>query len=204
VYLLAAAGESCAARRATFRASKAYTLRTVHETESPDADITDLIRRGMHREAFELILDRYERKVFHLSLSYLRERATAEDIAQDALLRVWAGLPSYDGRSTLSAWITVITRNACLSELRRARRRDFSLDAVAEPPAPRQAGDAQIDCEALLTRLPDAQRQAVTLFYLEGKSYVETARLLDMPINTLRSHLHRARHRMAKMLGGLS
>ena len=59
--------------------------------------------------------------------------------------------------------------------------------------------DRRLDCETLVEALPEPQRRVVRLFYLEERSYEQVAAMLDMPINTVRSHLHRARKRLAEM-----
>lgn len=172
-----------------------------------DAEVCRLLRGGRREGAFELLLERFQGKVFRLALSYLGSRSDAEDLAQDAFVRVWQALPRYDGRASFSTWIYVIARNACLSELRRRRLRPTSpLDDAVEPQAEGlpagPAADVRLDCVALLRTLPERQRRVVSLFYLEGRSYEQVAAMLEMPLNTVRSHLHRARRRMALSLGG--
>lgn len=179
----------------------------MHQGSLADAEVCRLLQGGQREPAFELLVERFQGKVFRLALSYLGSRCDAEDLAQDAFVRVWRALPGYDGRASFSTWIYVITRNACLSELRRRRLRPTSpLDEAAEPlpagPPAGPASDARLDCVALLLALPENQRQVVSLFYLEGRSYEQVAAMLGMPLNTVRSHLHRARRRLALSLGG--
>src|SRR5687767_9340264 len=92
-----------------------------------DADVHLRLRAGDYRAAFEIVLPRYRERVFRLALSMLANRAEAEDIAQDIFLRVWRALPAYSGRAALSTWIYAISRNACLSQIRK-RRPQVSLD----------------------------------------------------------------------------
>lgn len=181
----------------------------MHEGGLPDADaeVCRLLQGGQRERAFVLLLERFQGKVFRLALSYLRSPSDAEDLAQDAFVRVWRALPFYDGRASFSTWIYVITRNACLSELRRRRQRlTVPLEEAAEPrpaegPPASPASDLRLDCIALLRTLPESQRRVVSLFYLEERSYEQVAASLDMPLNTVRSHLHRARRRLALSLG---
>jgi RNA polymerase sigma-70 factor, ECF subfamily len=173
----------------------------VVEPTSPDAEVCRLLAEGRRDQAFERLLEAYRHKVFRLALGYVRDAADAEDLAQEAFVRLWRALPLYDGRASFSTWLYVIARNACLSELRRrGLRPTTALDGVAEPAAPAPASpgaDARIDCEALVDTLPEPARQVVRLFYLEDRSYDEVAAMLGMPVNTVRSHLHRARKRLA-------
>ncbi|HMO65964.1 MAG TPA: sigma-70 family RNA polymerase sigma factor [Verrucomicrobiota bacterium] len=172
-----------------------------------EADIRQELAAGRHREAFERIVDRFQQKVFHLALSMTRHEATAADLAQESLLRVWKALPAYDGRASLSTWIYTITRNACLTELARAARRPaVSLDApesagtLESLAAPEPAGaGAGSDLAALLDRLPDKYRQVLRLFHLEGRSGEETAALLGQPLGTVKTNLFRARKELARL-----
>lgn len=141
-----------------------------------------------------------QRKVYRLALSFVRSPSDAEDLAQEAFVRVWHAPPLYDGRASFSTWIYAITRNACLSELRRRRyRRVEPLDGTAPERSvvASSTWDSRLECAALVETLSERQRQIVTLFYLEERSYEEVARMLDMPVTTVRSHLHRARRQMA-------
>jgi RNA polymerase sigma-70 factor (ECF subfamily) len=153
------------------------------------------------RQAFDLIVKQYQTKVFHLAFSILGNREQAEDASQEILLRIWRALPAYRGTSALSTWIFSIARNASLTALKRdASRRTISLEesgiqaAAAGHPAP---GRSSADLEALVAELPEKQRQVIVLFYMEEKSYEEVARLLDMPLGTVKTHLFRARKELA-------
>jgi RNA polymerase sigma-70 factor, ECF subfamily len=168
-----------------------------------DADIHERLQARQYREAFALLLPRYRDKVFRLTYSMLRTRATAEDITQDVLLRIWRALPGYAGQSSLSTWIYAISRNACLSELRK-RRPQVSLDED-EDGVHTEIGTADPDDSAtlsvtqLLDQLPERYRQAVVLFYMEDKSYEQTASSLGLPLGTVKALLHRARKRLIEL-----
>lgn len=172
-----------------------------------ETEIRKLLDAGEHREAFERIVDAFQEKTFHLALSLTRNHATARDLAQDSLLRVWKALPSYNGTASLSTWIYTITRNCCLTELARARRRQalsldepdsaLNADTLAAPDLPEATSG--LDVEAMLSRLPERTHRVVRLFYLEQKSYEETAALLGVPLGTLKTLLFRARKELARM-----
>ena len=167
----------------------------------PDTEVSRLVADGRLDQAFEQLLAAYRTKVYRLAFSFVRNPADAEDLAQEAFVRLWRALPSYDGRASFSTWLYVIARNACLSELRRRGVRPVSaIEDAGEPAVPSSgpSAEARLDCEALVETLPEPQRQVVRLFYLEERSYEQVAAMLDMPINTVRSHLHRARKRLAQ------
>jgi RNA polymerase sigma-70 factor (ECF subfamily) len=175
----------------------------VSEQSSPDAEVRRLLAEGRHDRAFERLLATYRGRVYRLALGFVREPADAEDLAQEAFVRLWRALPLYDGRAAFSTWLYVIARNACLNEVRRRGLRPTTpLAEDAEPVAGTSWAppiDRRLDCETLVEALPEPQRLIVRLFYLEERSYEQVAAMLDMPINTVRSHLHRARKRLAEM-----
>ena len=171
-----------------------------------DEAIIQLVQAGRAQEAFERLVPAYRRRVFGLAYSILHDRAAAEDLAQEVFVKLWQALPRYDGRAQLSTWIYAITRNAAVSALR-SRRRTVSLSdedvrAEAEGIA-RETADSPDDA-ALRRRieaLPEKQRQAVTLYYLDERPVDEVAAMMGIPVNTAKTHLHRARASLAAALG---
>jgi RNA polymerase sigma-70 factor (ECF subfamily) len=173
-----------------------------------DADIQERLSSKQYREAFALLLPRYRDKVFRLIFSMLRDRAQAEDCTQDVLLRVWKALPGFAGQSQLSTWIYAIAKNGALSEIRK-RKPTVSLDqnddedsynpAVAALAAPEADDSATVSVGQLLDQLPERYRQAVVLFYMEDKSYEQTATSLGLPLGTVKALLHRARKRLIEL-----
>jgi RNA polymerase sigma-70 factor (ECF subfamily) len=187
-----------------FRPAPGITRRVPDES-SPDAEVCRRLAAGERERAFERLLTAYRGRVYRLALSVVRTPADAEDLAQEAFVRLWRALPLYDGRASFSTWLYVIARNACLSELRRRGARPTAPleDDAADPAGPSPSAsriDSQIDCETLVDMLDEPQRRIVRLFYLEERSYEQVAEMLDMPINTVRSHLHRARKRLAGLM----
>lgn len=169
-----------------------------------DDAIAKLIQAGRAGEAFERLVPAYRRRVFGLAYSLLRDRAAAEDLAQEVFVKLWQALPKYDGRAQLSTWIYAITRNAAISALR-SRRRNLStsdpavlgeVEAVAAPPAAQDDPALWRQVEAL----PEKQRQAVILYYQDERPVEEVAQMMGLPVNTVKTHLHRARASLAAAL----
>jgi RNA polymerase sigma-70 factor (ECF subfamily) len=115
-------------------------------------------------------------------------------------------LPGYGAQASLSTWIYAISRNACLSELRK-RRAMVSLDRDDDEYNPEIAAlsvcdtddSATVSIGQVLDQLPERYRQAVTLFYMEDKSYEQTAASLGLPLGTVKALLHRARKRLIEL-----
>jgi RNA polymerase sigma-70 factor (ECF subfamily) len=166
-----------------------------------DKDIQRMLLEQQPAPAFELLVDRYQQKVFRLAYSIMGDSASAEDVTQDAFVKMWQVLPEYDGRASPSTLLYTIARNTALSALRVAtRRRTASLDCSGEVPAPSVDTVAQLETEQLVGRLPEAEQEVVRLFYLQDRNVDEVAQMLDMPIGTVKSHLHRARRRLAEWM----
>ena len=155
--------------------------------------------------AFELLVDRYQDKVFHLALSLMRDRQLAEDMAQEVFMRIWRGLAGYSGAASLSTWIYAVGRNTCLSELKRRALRprllmeESALDRAADTPVAAPGSEAALDVKVLLDRLPERYRQALTLYYLEERSYQEVAEILGVPMGTVKTFLHRAKKELVEL-----
>jgi RNA polymerase sigma-70 factor (ECF subfamily) len=166
-----------------------------------DEDIQSLLRKRRWAAAFELLLDRYQKKVFRLVYSILKEAAKAEEVTQDIFLKIWQVLPDYDGRASLSTWLYTITRNTSLSALRaESYRKTLPIEDFEPSAANWEAGMQQLEIKQLLQRLPEVQQQVITLFYLQDRSVEDVAHMLDLPEGTVKSHLHRARRALADMV----
>ena len=172
-------------------------------------DIRQRLDARQYREAFELLVDRFQNKVFRLAISMVRDETLAQDLAQDILMKVWKALPGYNGAASLSTWIYTISRNTCLTELKRRAARptvslsepafETSLDSIPTLQTSDREAGAEMDVEAMLNGLPEKYRQVITLFYLEQKSYEEVATLLAIPLGTVKTFLYRAKKELLRM-----
>jgi RNA polymerase sigma-70 factor (ECF subfamily) len=176
-----------------------------------DGEVIELVGANRRDAALAGILQAYRRQVFGLAYSFVRNRETAEDVAQEVFIRVWRALPSFDGRASLSTWIYTIARNASLSALRN-RRHEEHLDLPdetlpethAQTPVDAHEVESSAERTALLRlvdQLPDKQRQVVQLYYMQEQSHEEVAAMLAMPVGTVKTLLHRARLRLAAASG---
>ena len=94
-----------------------------------DQEIRAFLDQKLYAPAFDLIVKNFSGKVMRLAYSILGNRALAEDLTQDVFVRIWKALPAYRGLSSVSTWIYSITRNTCLTALKRARANNaISLD----------------------------------------------------------------------------
>jgi RNA polymerase sigma-70 factor, ECF subfamily len=166
-----------------------------------DEDVQSLLRKNLFGAAFELLLDRYQGKVFRLVYSMLKETARAEEVTQDIFLKMWQVLPDYDGRAALATWLYTISRNTSLTALRvESYRKTLPIEECEPQTTNWEVGIQQMEMKQLLERLPEAQQNVITLFYLQDRSVEEVAHMLDLPEGTVKSHLHRARRALANLM----
>lgn len=163
-------------------------------------DVEQLLRERRYDRALERLLDRYQHKVYRMVLVMLRDAGRAEEVTQDIFVKLWRALPLYDGRAAVGTWLYTIARNTCLSALRaESYRRTSALTEAIEPSATSTI-PLELSVEQCLARLPEVQRQVITLFYLQERSVSDVAAMLDLPVGTVKSHLHRARHALGEMM----
>lgn len=168
------------------------------EVEDLDPQVIAAARRGDAR-AFEVIVRRYQHPVWRLCFHVTGERISAEDATQEAFLKIFRHLPRYRMQSRFSTWLFAIARNCAIDELRRRGRRD----ALGRRAAPDAAVDVQNDpsegfeVRQALAGLPLELREPVVWIDVLGTSYDEAAAALRIPIGTLKSRVHRARHLLA-------
>ncbi|OWU82930.1 RNA polymerase sigma factor [Oceanicola sp. 22II-s10i] len=160
--------------------------------------------------AARLLTARLGPRVFSHAARLLGDAAEAEDVAQEAMLRLWRIAPEWRaGEAQVSTWLYRVTANLCIDRKRRARGGHTALDAIAEPadPAPSAAGQLQDKArmqaldEALAT-LPDRQRQAVVLRHIEGLGNPEIAEIMEISTEAVESLTARGKRALAAALAG--
>ncbi|WP_169950695.1 RNA polymerase sigma factor [Microbispora sp. H11081] len=156
-------------------------------------------------EAFRALWATVERRAFGLCFHLTGNRADALDALQNAQIAVWKGLPAFEGRAPFAAWVLVVARNAALSVLRhRSNREEPLFSEAAEPVAAERGFDETVaemlDLRQALAALPPAHRDAL-LLWAGGLTYEQTAAVLQVPLNTVKVWIFRARGRLRELLG---
>lgn len=189
-------------------------------TALTDQEVVALAREG-REAAYRELVRRYERPVFSLIYRMVRDRALSEDLAQDTFVKVLNALDTYRPEYKFSSWIFKIANNVAIDQLRRreldtlsldgspdARTRDeisaTALQAVDRGETPlaelesRELGEL---IEAAIAKLRPEYRACILLRHVEGRSYEEIAEALDLPLGTVKTYIHRARHELREYLG---
>lgn len=172
--------------------------------------------RGGDQDAFEQLVVDNQNKVYSLALRMTGDREEAADLAQEAFLKAWQGLPSFQGDSSFATWVYRLATNVCIDCLRRKKRRwevesALSLDdeeaAWAEPADLEQDPQRQLErSEASravargLEALPDHHRQVLVMRELSGLSYQEIGQALGLDMGTVKSRIARSRLALRKIL----
>ncbi|HWF04473.1 MAG TPA: sigma-70 family RNA polymerase sigma factor [Candidatus Angelobacter sp.] len=146
--------------------------------------------------AFAELVQRHQGMVFSIAYHFLHDRALAEDLAQEVFLELYQSLDRIESSAHLTYWLRRVTANRCIDQGRKKlRRRELALEDAPEPSAPLQS---QLNDPLLLEKLqqsvaglPEKQRMVVILRFQEGLGPAEIAEVLEMPVNTVKSTLHR-------------
>jgi RNA polymerase sigma-70 factor (ECF subfamily) len=181
-------------------------------TGSSDEDLLTRFCKGQ-KEAFGILVRRYERELFGYLRRYLGDSTLAEDVFQNTFLQVYVKSGQYEPGRPVRPWLYTIATNQAIDALRRqGRHQALSLDQAREEPAdgdvrslmetlesrgpgPADAAEGQERRDrvrASVDRLPDFLRQVLVLAYYQGLKYREIADILDIPVGTVKSRLHAA------------
>jgi RNA polymerase sigma-70 factor (ECF subfamily) len=178
----------------------------------PSAQLLARCSRG-DKQAFAELVGQQQAFIYNLAYRLMGEAEEARDLAQEALLRVWQMLPSFRGEARFTTWLYRLVVNLGLNRLAHLRRSQASpMSDEHAPPAAAAAADPQtIEDERerreyiwqQVDALPEKYRLVITLYYQQERSYAEISQILQLPLNTVKTHLARARHLLASRLAGL-
>ena len=161
---------------------------------------------GGHSEAFAVLVERYDRAVYHLAYRTLRDVEEARDASQEAFFKAYRSLRTFKPGAKFSTWIFAITYHACCDRLNRRKR--YSNEEMPERadsgPGPESQAIALDQARRLhdaIDALPEKYRAVITLYHLQGKQYEEIATVLGLPMGTVKTHLFRAKEHLRKLLG---
>ncbi len=161
---------------------------------------------GGDQIAFADLVRQYQAMVFSLAYHFLHDASLAEELSQEVFLQLYRFLPKIESPSHLQFWLRRVTSHRCIDWARRNHHRsDISLEDVAEPAAPESPKDPVLarKLRRLVAALPEKSRMIVTLRFQEDLQPSEIAEVLEMPVNTVKSHLHRALELLHQKLNAL-
>jgi RNA polymerase sigma-70 factor, ECF subfamily len=191
----------------------------VDYTQLTDQQVVELARDG-RETAFRELIGRYQRPVFSLIYRLVRDREKAEDLAQETFIKVLNALNRYDPSFKFSSWIFKIAHNTSLDHLRKKEPETLSIDGS---PHARTAAETEAstltpvsgtqtpeeytanrelgsEIEAAIGLLRPEYRTAIVLCHVEGRPYEEIAEIMEVPLGTVKTYIHRARNELKKQL----
>jgi len=181
-----------------------------------DRQLVARAQRG-DKQAFELLVEKYQRKLARLLSRFIRDPAEVEDVTQEAFIKAYRALPAFRGDSAFYTWLYRIGINTAKNYLMAmGRRAPTSTEVEAEEAEGFEEGEQLRDINtpeslllskeiaetvnATIERLPEELRKAIQMREIEGMSYEDIAQAMDCPIGTVRSRIFRAREAIAEQL----
>ncbi len=191
----------------------------VDYAELEDRELVPLALQGKER-AYREILSRYERPVFSLIFRMVRDRSLAEDLAQETFVRAFNAIESYNPGYKFSSWIFKIANNLTIDHLRKKRIDTVSIDGAPDATTADAQSQTRLSVasttespaeyvehkelgsqiEQAIGKLRPEYRTVVLLRHIEGHSYDEIAEIMEVPLGTVKTYLHRARGELKTLL----
>lgn len=172
-----------------------------------DAEIVRRVRRG-EREAYSVLVHRYQDTLFRSALSLVRDRDAAADLVQGAFVSGYAELPRLRDEGSFGGWVYRACMNRCRDWLKSGRRRDVALDdsppgALASRERTDDAlehGELRRSLDGALATLNDEYREAFVMKHVDERSYEEMSEMLNVSVPALKMRVHRAREALKSAL----
>jgi RNA polymerase sigma-70 factor (ECF subfamily) len=206
-----------------------HTRQDEHSLASPDyatledRELATLAARGQE-PAFRELLTRYERPVFSLIYRMVRDRTLAEDLAQEAFVRAFNAIGTYKTSYKFSNWILKIANNHTIDHLRKRKLDTVSIDGSPHARTAEEIDRSRVviesrdetpeeyvehrelgsQIEAAIGELREEYRTVIVLRHVEGYAYDEIAEVMELPLGTVKTYLHRARGELRKSLAHLA
>lgn len=172
----------------------------------PDNDLVRRVLAG-EAEAYGTIVARHQARVFYLGLKFLRHSEDAEDFAQEVFIRAYEKLASFQGGVPFAAWLHRIAFNLAVNKYHLKKRQAQPVDTVDLLPDSSYSPEHRLLSEELaewvrktLHKIPEIYHVLIRMHFFEGLSYPEISRALQMPVNTIKSYIFRAKELIRQRL----
>lgn len=185
----------------------------------PDTEVVALAQKGKEA-AYRELLRRYERPVFSLVFRMVRDRETAEDLSQETFVRVLNNIDRYSPEFKFSSWLFKIANNLTIDHLRRRHVDTISIEGAPDavtaesakatsialasgdesPLAELESRELGLAIETAIGKLRPEYRACIMLRHVEDRSYEEIAEIVKLPLGTVKTYIHRARHELRAAL----
>ncbi|HEY9061590.1 MAG TPA: sigma-70 family RNA polymerase sigma factor [Pseudobacteroides sp.] len=168
-------------------------------------------------EAFEMLMEKYQKKVFNIALRLLGNYDDASEVTQEVFIRIYKSIGSFKGESQISTWIYRIATNVCLDELRKRKRKwvmsldeeyhkengDYIIQVEDDKPTPDVVMEQKTIKSAVknaIDKLSEKYKLIIILRDIQGFSYEEISEIVKTPVGTVKSRINRARLQLKELL----
>ena len=192
-------------------------------SSAEDRELAELAAQG-REGAYRELLTRYERPVFSLILRMVGDQALAEDLAQEAFVKAFNAIDRYDSSYKFSSWIFKIANNRAIDHLRKREVETVSIDGSPDAATEEEREGSRIELESreespekytesrelgghiekAIEKLKPEYRSVILLRHVEGHSYDEIADILELPLGTVKTYIHRARAQLKSELASVA
>lgn len=185
------------------------------DVEESDRELMGRLARG-DREALRPLMERHHRRVYRIALAYLRNPDDALDVVQETFVKAFEHAARWNTAAEVAPWLTRIAVNQSIDRYRRERRRQQTMQPMAEgdhdayldsgalsPERRAHSVEIKARLDGALRSLPERQRAVFVLRHYEERSLGEIAQLLGVRLGTVKSSLHRATHELRRRLQGV-
>ncbi len=188
---------------------------TAQSAPDTDQQLVERVQKGDKR-AFDMLVIKYQHKIYSIIGRYVRDQAEVQDVAQEAFIKAYRALDKFRGESAFYTWLYRIAintaKNHLVSRSRRPPASDVEVDEAEfysgsdllkdadTPESNLLCAEIQKAVDGAIRELPEDLRSAVTLREMEGLSYEDIAAIMDCPVGTVRSRIFRAREAIDKTI----
>ncbi|HPE36064.1 MAG TPA: sigma-70 family RNA polymerase sigma factor [Spirochaetales bacterium] len=173
--------------------------------EATDEEVISRVLEG-DRDAFGILVGRYQRRLLRLGYGFFKDADAAEDFAQDVLVKAYVGLSGFRGKSRFSTWLTRIAYNAGINAKRRSGRYE-PLESEPEdlknlsPEDEHLRNETAAALKTAMAALPEKYAVCLDLYFKEGMKYQDISEATGFPVNTIKSHVFRAKRDLRRAIG---
>lgn len=176
--------------------------------ELDDQVIVERVVKGQS-DLFRFLIERHQKAVYGLGLSFFRNAEEAADFVQEVFLKTFRNLASFQGRSRFSTWLYKIAYNTALNSVKRNKEyQSLAEDMdIPDPDTPERQSIRSAACQAVqeaMDELPGKYRICMDLYFFYDRSYQEIEAVTGFPVNTIKSHVFRAKKLLKKKLGDIA
>ena len=183
-----------------------YTAAAARAEPSSDNELARRVLGG-EVEAFRQIVDRHQARILFLGLKFLRRIEDAEDFAQEVFIRAYEKLATFQGSVPFSAWLYRVAYNLAINKYHLKKRQAPAVSAVEQLPDTNFSPEHRLLADELsewvrrtLGKIPEVYHQLIHMHFFEGRSYPEISKALEMPVNTIKSYIFRAKELIRQRL----